>query len=268
MSNANPDSMTQAIQDKFQDYVLGQDTASTAMLSEIREQFGLPAGERLAIYYNAYRIRLRDALADAYGKTHSYLGDQMFYTFCQDYIDAHPSQLRNLRWYGAQFPGFLQDHLAQHPVVAELAALEWTLGLAFDAADQPVLTLDELRPLAAEEWESLGFDCHPSLHFLDLQWNTAAIWLALNEDAEPPAAAQAETPASWLVWRKNLQAHFRSIASEECAALQGLKAGYSFSEVCAVAADQNPAIAPQIAGWLQTWLADELLSRLRLQRDP
>ncbi|HTD04789.1 DNA-binding domain-containing protein [Undibacterium sp.] len=268
MSTPVPAAATQAIQDKFQQYVLGTDAVQPAILADIREQFGLPATERLAIYYNAYRIRIRDALAEAYGNTHGYLGDDMFYQLCLDYIDAHPSQLRNLRWYGAQFPAFLAARLAEHPVVAELAAFEWTLSLAFDAADQPVLTLDDLRPLTAEQWQYLGFDCQPSLHFLQMQWNTVAIWQALNAGREPPAAEREALATPWLIWRKDLQSHFRSMAGEEHAALQGLKAGQSFAEVCALAAGRSPASAPQIAGWLQTWLTDEMLSRVRLEGAP
>jgi len=65
MSTPVPAAATQAIQDKFQQYVLGTDAVQPAILADIREQFGLPATERLAIYYNAYRIRIRDALAEA-----------------------------------------------------------------------------------------------------------------------------------------------------------------------------------------------------------
>ncbi len=256
----------QQIQDRFQQYLLGtgatHPAGQPAILDDVREQFGLPAADRLAIYYDAYRLRIRDALADAFGNTHGYLGDDMFYAFCYDYIDAHPSQLRNLRWYGAQFPAFLAGRLPAHPVVAELAAFEWTLGLAFDAEDRSVLALDDLRALAPEDWEGLGFECHPSLHFLDMQWNAVAIWLALSEGQDPPAAEQGAS-ASWLVWRKDLQAHFRSLADEERDALRGLDAGSSFSDVCALAADRNPAITPQIAGWLQTWLNGEMLSSIR-----
>lgn len=256
--------VTQVIQDKFQDYLLGKETAQPEILGDVRQQFGLPATERLAIYYNAYRIRLRDAMSDAFGKTHSYLGDDMFHAFCEDYIATYPSQHRNLRWYGAQFPTFLASRLPEHPVVAELAAFEWALGLAFDAEDAPVLVLDDLRSLTEEDWEHLGFACHPSLHFLSMQWNAVAIWLALNEEQDPPAAVKDEAASCWLVWRKDLQAHFRSLASEEQNALQGLMQEHSFSEVCAIAAESNPAITPQIAGWLQTWVADEMLSRIRL----
>ncbi|MES2068979.1 MAG: DNA-binding domain-containing protein [Pseudomonadota bacterium] len=261
------DSATPAIQERFQDYVLGTPEAGDmqpAILSDISDQYGLPAQERLAIYYNAYRIRIRDALSEAYGNTHAYLGDELFYACCREYLDAHPSQLRNLRWYGAQFPTFLANRLPQHPVVAELAAFEWTLGLAFDAADQPVLALDDLRALAAADWQSLGFDCQASLHFLDMQWNTVAIWLALSEDQDPPPAEKAAAASPWLIWRKNLQAHFRSLTTDERAALQGLQAGQSFATVCALAAEHHPAITPQIAGWLQTWLAEEMLSHIRL----
>src|SRR5476649_2318429 len=132
------------LQGDFQNYVLGVAGERPAILGAVREQYGLKADARLAIYYNAYRIRLREALSESYDKTWSYVGDEMFAELADSYIAAHPSRHANLRWFGGGFSAHLALALADHPYIAELAAFEWTLGLAFDAADAAPLDIADL----------------------------------------------------------------------------------------------------------------------------
>lgn len=251
----------QAIQANFQNYVLGGDRQQPAMARMIADNFGLPADDRLAIYYDAYRIRLAEALSEAFGKTHSYVGDDTFAELCSDYIDQHPSRYRNLRWFGDVFPDFVARSLTDHPVVAELAGFEWALGLAFDAADAPLLKAEEIQQLDAVDWGQIGFVLPPSLQTMALHWNAPGIWLALEKGDAPPEAVFSEQPCTWVIWRKDLQAHFRSLDVYESLALRGLGQGQSFASVCAEAAALSEHdITPQIAGWLHGWLAESMLS--------
>ena len=188
-----------ALQQQFQDFLLQAAPGGSTLGAAIATQAILPAEDRLAIYYNAYRIRLREALDEAFPKTGAYLGDDLFLQMCEAFVAAHPSTVRNLRWYGAQFPPFLAGELGQHPQVAELAAFEWALGLAFDADDAPVLGADDVRQLAPEAWADLSFALHPSAHMLDLHSNAVAIWQALDRDAEPPDPAHSASAHHWLV---------------------------------------------------------------------
>ena len=253
-------------QDAFQQYVLEGDREAPAIAGLIAQHHGLPAQQRLAIYYDAYRIRLKEALAEAFDKTYSYIGDEVFDMLCQSYIEAHPSQFRNLRWFGDRFADHAAQSLLDYPVVAELAAFEWALGLAFDAEDTPLLGMAALQQLDASAWENIGFVPHPSVQLLPLHWNAPALWLALGKEETPPDAVENEAPLSWLVWRKELQPHFRSLDRFEAAALRGLAAGRSFAEVCAEAAAMagDEDITARIAGWLAAWVGESMLTACRL----
>lgn len=251
----------QLVQTQFQDYVLGQSKEKPAIAAVISDRFGLSAERRLAIYYDAYRIRLGEALSEAFDKTHAYVGDQTFADLSAAYIDQYPSRFRNLRWYGGEFPDFLARAVADHPIVAELAAFEWALGLAFDAADAPVLSTEQVQLLGTDDWEQIGLVLQPSQQLLELHGNAPAIWLALEKDEIPPPVTRADAPRTWLIWRKNLQAHFRSLEPAEAQALRGLAQGQRFSKVCADASESaDTDITPQIAGWLQGWLAESVLA--------
>jgi len=215
----------------------------------------------LAIYHRAYRLRISEALSKAYDKTHAYLGDDMFAELSLGYIAQHPSQYANMRWVGDRFAAYLTQALQEHPLVAELAAFEWALSIAFDAEDATPLTAQDLAAVTEEQWECIGFALHPSLQLLTMQTNAVASWLALDQQQTPPMPLSQETAVDWLIWRKELQPHFRSLDADEARALRGLLQGQSFSMLCEQIADssEDEAIMTRIAGWLQTWLVEGIL---------
>jgi hypothetical protein len=60
------------------------------------------------IYRHGYRIRLRDALKNEFTGLQCMVG-QRFDALLDTYIDAHPSEHYNIRWYGSGLPSFLDD---------------------------------------------------------------------------------------------------------------------------------------------------------------
>lgn len=230
----------------------------------IVETASVPRATRLRIYAHAYIARLEEVLRSNYPKLHLVLGDEDFMTLTQDYLAAHPSQRRSVRWLGDTLADFLAtgDAYAEAPVLAELARLEWALGTAFDAADAPTLSAAALGELADDDWPILAPRFHPALTVLSLQWNAIAVWQALDKDEEPPRPAEAA--GGWAVWRDELVPHFRSLAQDETALMLALQQGEVFGAACEKllawhSEDEAPGIA---AGYLGRWLADGWISAL------
>jgi hypothetical protein len=258
-------SALQRLQGEFQRYVLGSGEVGAELAAAVFEQagqFGLAPQARLAIYHNAYRSRMRAALSEAYGQTWSYLGDDMFAELADSYLQAHPSQCRNLRWFGGDFAAHAALTLPDYPFVAELADFEWSLGRAFDAADALPLCAADLAALAPREWGRQRFGLHPSVRFLEQRWNAVALWQALVAQREPPEAEESATPLCWLVWRGDKQPHFRSLEPLEASALREIGGGATFGAVCAAARDgaDGVDVTPRLAGYLHGWLAQGVLT--------
>lgn len=254
-------SRLRGLQERVHDYLLGEGDGS-AMRDAIVDDGRVGAEERLKIYHDAYRLRLIEALSKAYPNLGKLLGDELFDRTARAYIVTHPSRYRNLRWYGGELAEHLADALPQHPVASELARFEWTLALAFDSADTPVLSGADLVTVSPEDWGRLRFSLHPSAWVLDMNLNTVAVWQALNEDRTPPSIK--ETTSSWLIWRKGLNPHFRSLEPGESSSLALIVKGACFAEVCEALSmsDAEPDSAIQAAGYLAGWLGDGLLSRM------
>jgi hypothetical protein len=257
-----------ALQARLQVHVLQADPNDGAALADVQVSGpGLGAAQRLGIYHHAYRARLNETLRDSFAHTLRYLGDDWFDALAAAYIEAHPSQQANLRWYGQGWPDWLAQALraetpwGPHPEVAELAALDWALRLAFDAADAPGLTLAELAAMGPDAWTAMPLKPHPSWAVLSLRHNTLSLWHALDRDEAVPQAEPLLAPMTVVVWRLDERPHFRSVDEVEAAALTQLGQGASFAALCEDLAERFPTLdtVTAAAGLLRRWVEEGVL---------
>jgi hypothetical protein len=227
----------------------------------------------LRIYQNAYTGRLTDALRDNYGVLPLVMGDEAFDALASAYIAAYPSQYPSIRWFGDQLGAFMdaRDDLVPHPAFADLARMEWTLRLAFDAADAQPLQAPALAALAPDAWPGLVFTPLPSVHLLPLGWNVEPAWRAFKaydpaqDEREPELPEPQQVAHHLLVWRQGLETHWRSVDGLTAELLAGMLAGSNFAALCELASQRlgpDQAAAAVVAA-LQQWLADGLLARVQ-----
>lgn len=247
-----------SVQTLFQQHMLGAADA-TPLLAGPAERRALG----LAIYAHAYRQRLVEVLADAFAKTRGLLGDEAFDAAAVHYVNEHPPETRNLRWFGAEFATHLRSVFPALPAVAELAQLDWALRQAFDGPDSPVLVGADVAGVAPEDWASLRLVAVPTAGLLRFEHNTVAVWQAIDDEAEAPAVVRLEAAVDWLVWRKELQPHFRSLHAVEASLLRAMLAGASFAQACEEAqAQTDEDCTNHIGSGLRQWLEDGVLSEL------
>jgi hypothetical protein len=248
------------LQTAFQAHVLHGDPA---IVDRVTDSTRLRADERLAVYDEAYRLRLLEVLSVDFPKLHTLAGDAGFERLGRAYIDACPSAYFSVRYFGARLSGFLRNTgpFGKTPSLSEMAAFEWALGLAFDAADRTLLTEHLFESLGTEQWPCMRLVMHPSLQRLDLEWNIPAIWKAIESEETPRPPERLDFPQAWLVWRHELQARFRSLQIAEARALDAVLGGASFATLCeGLCAWLEPDEVPrQAATWLKRWVRDGLV---------
>jgi len=257
------DASLRELQRDLQRHLLGEDSA---VFSAIVDAPPLPVVERLAIYKNAYRVRLIDALHDTHPVLHGLIGDELWIALGDAFVGAHPSPFRSIRWYGRELASFVAatPPFDDSPILSEVATLEWTLSEVFDAADADSIQRSALGTVPPEAWSGLKFTFHPSLRRLKFEWNTAAVWKAMSADETPPQPQQADSPAPWLLWRRDLQNYFRSMSEPEAAALDAALNRRSFGQICEdlsawMPEDEVPAAA---AGFLGAWADNGIIISL------
>jgi hypothetical protein len=228
----------------------------------LRANAGHPA--RLDVYHHAYRARLVEALRSNYPVLNRVLGDEAFRELALGYLVDHPSRRPSIRWFGDKLPAWaaLHPQALPHPSLVDLAAMEWALGLSFDAADVAPLTFDELAALPAEDWPEARFAAHPSVTLLALRWAVEPTWRALTDDENASSAEPHEHAHTLLVWRQGLDTQWRSLDPEEARALAGCLGGEAFATLCEGAfATRGDAAPAWVASALRRWVDDGLLVR-------
>lgn len=233
-----------------------------------------PDADGLAVYRNAFALRLRSALRDNFEILARALGDEGFDALAAAYVAAHPPTQPSIRWLGDQLADFMSapaqidSGLTPHPALADLARMDWALRGAFDAADAPVLSRQALAGVAADDWPALVLMLHPSVAQCALQWDVTPAWHALHaaaEGDEPELPAPLANPQRLLVWRRGLDTRWRSLTDPEAALLLAVSRGHNFGALCEQAAALVPnadEAVPLVVGALEQWLADGLVSRL------
>ncbi len=238
--------MLKKLQHQFLKQILGDKTAN--MQQRIVNQGELSNDFRVSIYTNAYRMRLKECIETDHEVLGIYLGDALFDQMVEGYISEFPSHHTSLRYFSERLPLFLTQNkpFNEHPIIAELANFERNLLAAFDAADHPVSSQNDLACMAPEHWPSLIFQPHPSIRLFTTDYNSVETWQALKqhingEQVEIPAATNVKQ-SIWLLWRnQDRLTEFKSLSPIENEIIQYILNKKSFADICQMLAEFYPA---------------------------
>jgi hypothetical protein len=247
------------LQNDFQSFILhggnyvGDQVQSTEKVS---------AETRLDVYYQAYRLRLLEALGVDFPALQAFVGTKRFERIGLEYIDAYPSEHFSIRYFGRAMSRFLGAlPYRREPWLAELASFEWALGEAFDAPDALPLTAKALSAIPLTAWPELRLHLHPSVRRLNFRWHVPAVWQAVDRHETPTPPVRNEPPMPWLIWRRDLKNYFRSLQQDEAWALDAIRAGLTFGEICEGLGqwmvDREAAV--RAARLLRLWVEEGLL---------
>jgi hypothetical protein len=221
----------------------------------------VPATARLAIYSEAYRLRLTEALASTLPRLQQLLGKEEFAKIAGEYIEVCPSSYPSIRWFGDRLPALLDRSYRNRPWIAELARWEWAVASSFDAADAEPIGVEALGAVAPEHWPTLQFQFHPSVQVMRMKTNAPTLFKALAEDASPPEATKLDQPQAWLIWRESLKTQYRSLTADEAAALDNARDGGTFESLCDTLCEwhEPEAVPMQAAGMLKRWVLEQMI---------
>jgi hypothetical protein len=250
------------LQSLFQSYVInGDDAAVPAFVGNASAS----AEERLDVYYEAYRLRLLEVLREDFPGLIALMSTDTFNAMGLRYLDKHPSYHPSVRSFGRHLTEFLTTDgiYSAWPYLAEMARFEWARGLAFDAANADVRTLDELGALPGEDWPALRVRFHPTLQRSRFAWNIGPIWRAVDAEAPLPQPAMLDKPEPWAVWRRDVTVYWRSLHEVEARAMDAFADGRDFAEVCTVLCEwlDAEAVPARMAGMLNQWVTEGLVTR-------
>ncbi|SOF00647.1 Putative DNA-binding domain-containing protein [Burkholderia sp. OK233] len=217
--------------------------------------------QRVDLYRSSIRANRRTALASAYPVVLALVGSAYFDALTMAYGEAHPSQSGDLNRFGAALPAFIETY-EQAPhfrYFADLARLEWSLHLAYFAADANVLTQAEWAAIRPEDLLEAKLAVHPACALISSPYAIAGIWTAHQPGGSFPADLESLTYA--LVVRPQWRPQIVVQCAAAHAAFDALQRGATLN----AALDSAFAIDAEFnftSQW-RTWIADSAITGLQ-----
>src|SRR5262245_11862663 len=145
----------------------------------------LTSAERLEIYNRVYWFRILSSLADDFPGLRAVVGQEQFDKILLGYLTELPSESFTLRDLGSRLEAWLLRHPEFIPgkeqIALDMVRLEWADIEAFDAAEFPKLTQEELAGLG----EDPVFHLQPNLFLLDLAYPADQLLFSVSETVDP-----------------------------------------------------------------------------------
>ena len=244
----------------FQAYVLGDAGAAPTTVAGTGTA---SAEDRMHVYAEAIRLRFLEVLGQDYPGVHALAGDDQFRTLGLAYAAAHPSHDPSIRWFGRHLAAFLCSTApwCAHPVLGEMSRFEWAKGELLDAADSPVVGVEDIAAIPPEQWTGIRPRLKPAVRRLALEWNVPNLWKAIDGGDAPPPPARREQAVDWLLWREDIVVRWRSIEPDEAWALGCCEAGGDFGAICTELCERvgEDSAAFRAATYLKQWATDSVL---------
>lgn len=207
--------------------------------------------ERISVYHADYFLRISESLAEDFPVLQELMGEEEFESLIRQYLAHYPSRYPGLAQVGQELPRFLYESrkFMHQPWILELVQLEWIRCLAIWTETAPVSSFLSFASLSEDQQALQKLDLQPSLHFFEGSFRVHL--KSLSEISE-----RGETKLA--VWAMHGKLYEREISSEEQHLLKQIQSGISFAELMNWLNDE-PAIAPEAAQWLQDWSSEGLL---------
>lgn len=212
----------------------------------IRPNSRLTAFERLEIYNRQYWFRLQSAFHEDFPGLRAVVGTERFETLMNAYLAAHPSRSFTLRNLGSK----LHTWLTQNPQYAgtrlalalDVVSVEWACIEAFDNAEQPPFTVEDIASLGADSRLSL----QPHVQLLALAYPADELVLDMHRQqrresseagrrseesgVEPFKPLRLRKHQTWLaVHRADLSLYYKRMTRPEYQMLSALRDGQALS---------------------------------------
>ncbi|MCA2012453.1 putative DNA-binding domain-containing protein [Cereibacter sphaeroides] len=194
---------------------------------------------RFAVYRNNVQHGLTRALAARFPVVERLVGPEFFTAVARLFAAAHPPSSPVLSDWGEGFPSFLRAFppAAGLPYLPEVAQLEWLRGIAFHAADAPMV---DPAALGAVDPARLILRFAPSVQAFASEHPAVSIW-RMNQLGAPRSAPPKGPEYALIARDPGFALVTEPLAKDQHAILTALLQGQPFAE--AAQTDPTPLLA-------------------------
>jgi len=197
----------------------------------------LATARRLNVYAVTAQTNFIESLISSYPAVRRLVGADYFAQCARGFHRRHPSVSGDLQPAGLGFAQYLTElHGADdYGYLGDVARLEWLIQEALLAGGHAPFDLGKLARVAAEDYDELRFQLHPTARLFDAPYPCVHIWQAnVQSDAEPELIDLSEGSDRVLLMRgPDGRLTFHRLSRGEQAFLRALDAGEPFAAAVA-----------------------------------
>ncbi len=248
-----------------EDMIKSLDNGTDDALKHIKYCPPLENSDRLAIYQNAYFIRLKEVIDSDHPVLGLFLGDDLFDLMVKNYVKKYPSKYKSLRHFGDRLPQFLQDELPfkDNQIIASIARFERELMNVFDGEDSSFANFEDLQQIAPNEWPELKFRLNTSRLKFFTRFNTIEIWQSLKSKKTPPEVLSGDEK-NWIIWRnKELVTEFKHFSSLELKLFEAFEKGQTLAQASEILVELEEEAGAFLINSLQQWFSSGLIAEIK-----
>lgn len=237
----------------------------------IKPNSRLTSFERLEIYNQQYWYRIVSALSEDFPGLSRVLGERKFDAMILAYLAENPSTTFTLRNLGANLVGWLQQNPqwagASPHLARDVARLEWAYVEAFDNAEYPAITTEDLASIA----DDTIFTLQPHVRLLDLSYPVDDLVLAVHRE-QPVSDVVSNavsgkhasssrkrfpglqpSPISLVVHRFDFSVYYKRVQVEAFRLLRAIEDRTPLGEALEIAFADSPNTPAEQANLIQNW---------------
>lgn len=240
-------------QTQMQQAVMLGDRFDSAPAQWIRAKNAFAPHEQLAVYANAYRYRLYDAVAEDYPVLRHYLTDKIFSDLIWAFVEEVLPDHFNIGRFALKLPAFIQQALPDDAFAHAMCQLETTVAQMTDPTETQPLKETDIQGLTAETLLGLTLYPRQALALMQFDQQVNAYYQSVMDDQTPheplhEAVYLAVFRHEDVVWRMELEA-------QEFGLLSKLFSGASIGETLAdVEEDAQYKITEYFSKWMRNGL--------------
>jgi hypothetical protein len=143
--------------------------------------------KRLAIHARHYEASLASALAGKFPALVWLAGSEFVSEAARAFVHSQPPKAPCIAEYGEDFPAFLAGRpgAERAPYLGWVGALEWRLGQAALAIEQPPLAIDALQGLDGDALAGIALRLQPGLRYLAAPYPVDELMQLFLSEAAP-----------------------------------------------------------------------------------
>ena len=228
---------------------------------------GLQPEKRLLIHQRNYRASLTEALLTKFPATVWLLGTNFLTEAAERFVRKYPPSAPCIAEYGIDFPHFLVqcDGAGCSPYVREFAQLEWRIGKAAIAVDQPPIDGTALSAIGEDVLLNASLILQPGLHYLHATWPIDELMSMYLTNTAPDEFKLAPADVWIEVRGARGEFHLDRLAADEFTLRQSILKGLTIGDAAERALEVNSAFDPGRS--LAAVISEGLVTAIR-QKNP